>query len=73
MTGKFYTRAEAAEVLGVYIRTIDALARAGKLTPRRSAVGRGRGGTRIYFDAREVEALRDKSAPAPSSKKKAAK
>ncbi len=69
MTDKLYTRAQTAKVLGVNMRTVDRLAKVGKLTPRRSAIGRGRGGTRIYFDAAQVEALLNESAPAPSSPK----
>lgn len=54
----FYTRAEAARALGISKRTIDRLRAGGKLKPQRAAIGRGRGGTRVYFDAAEIEALR---------------
>lgn len=53
----FYTRDEVAERLGVSTRTVDRLRAEGKLKDARSARGRGRGGTRIYFDAANVEEL----------------
>lgn len=58
---EYISRSQAAQLLNVDVRTVDRFAKQGKLTPKHSAVGVGRGGTRVFFDRAEVEALKAQS------------
>jgi predicted site-specific integrase-resolvase len=55
-TPLFRPRAEAAQVLGISLPILQEFVDAGKLTPVR-LTGREQG--RVFFDNRELEALRD--------------
>lgn len=67
-TKEFYTRNEAADALGVDVRTVDRLIKRGTLKAERAPFGRGIGGTRLFIPSSQVEELRA-GAPASSSPK----
>lgn len=54
---RFVTRQQAAWILNVSVRTVDRLAVSGRLKAKRSSVGFGRGGLRIFFERVDVEKL----------------
>lgn len=54
---KLLTTREVGAVLGVSRQTVVNLVLRGVLHKHTSELGRGRGGTRVYFDAQEVATL----------------
>lgn len=69
------TPAEAAELLGVSVRTLDNKARAGLVTKHIAPIGIGRGGRRVYYLREEIESLKAQMVdanPAKTARKKRA-
>lgn len=52
------SRQEVSARLGISVRAVDRLADKGVLTRHEAAIGKGRGGQRVEFDADEVETLK---------------
>lgn len=54
---EYITREQAAEMLGVNVRTVDRRIKEGELHTKRPKVIRGRGGNRLLIKRADVEAL----------------